>query len=205
MSTNLAYQAPLRRPSAAPLERPIRRVEVVPTRSQRRARPRRAYAIIAVAGVFAIIIAQLMLSISVSNGAYQIAQLQNDKADLTRTQESLSEKADVLASPTNLDQQARSLGLVLGAAGMAQLDLSTGKVTGTAKAAKPNSAGASATSYVPNIGLEGVPIVGSAAGDATATASATSSTTSSTASGAPSGKSDASDVASSTPPAVTTH
>ena len=66
MSSNLAFATPLRSPREH--ERP-RHIEIVSTREQRRARPRVFYALVAVSGLFALFIVQLLLSIVVSDGA----------------------------------------------------------------------------------------------------------------------------------------
>lgn len=123
--SNLAY-APRPRPAAAPTP-PPRRVEIVTTRQQRRARPAVSYAIAAVASLFVIFAAQLLLSIIVSDGAYQIASLQDQQKDLLREQEALTEELDVRASTQLLAANAAHLGMVPGASPLF-LDLGTGGV-----------------------------------------------------------------------------
>jgi hypothetical protein len=144
------YAVPRRPSTTLPVERPLRRVEIVPDRAQRRARPRLAYAIIAVAGVFAIIIAQLLLSIVVSEGAYRISGLQTEKAQLVRTEQSLQEKADVLASAQNLAIQAAENGMVPSASGPAFLDPETGSVSGARPHPVDPDAAAATVGSVPN-------------------------------------------------------
>ena len=123
--SNLAYAAPRRRPSEPA---PRRLVEVVPTREQRRARPRVAYAIITVTSLFVIFAAQLMLSIVVSDGAYQIASLQTQQKELLRSQEALTEQLDIAASSQSLAINAANLGMVP-AGNPLFLDLENGSVT----------------------------------------------------------------------------
>lgn len=123
--SNLAYAAPRRRPSEPA---PRRLVEVVATREQRRARPRVAYAIITVSSLFVIFAAQLMLSIVVSDGAYQIANLQTQQKELLRSQEALTEQLDIAASSQSLAINAANLGMVP-AGNPLFLDLENGAVT----------------------------------------------------------------------------
>lgn len=123
--SNLAF-SPRQRPTEAPAARP-RRVEIVTTRQQRRARPAVSYAIAAVASLFVIFAAQLLLSIVVSDGAYQIASLQDQQKDLLREQEALTEELDVRASTQLLAANAAHLGMVPGASPIF-LDIGTGGV-----------------------------------------------------------------------------
>jgi len=113
MSTNLAETIPLGLPDfAAPeYEAQPRHIEIVSTRSQRRARPRPIYALIIVGGLFVLFIAQLLMSIVVSNGAYQISSLQTEQRELTQTQNALTEQVNVLSSPQNLTKEAKRLGM----------------------------------------------------------------------------------------------
>lgn len=123
--SNLAYAPPRRRPTEPA---PRRLVEVVPTREQRRKRPRVAYAIITVTSLFVIFAAQLMLSIVVSDGAYQIASLQTQQKELLRSQEALTEQLDIAASSQSLAINAANLGMVP-AGNPLFLDLENGSVT----------------------------------------------------------------------------
>jgi hypothetical protein len=130
---------PLAAPEFAPeVEPQPRHIEIVSTRAQRRARPRLVYAAVTVAGLFAILIAQLLLSIMVSDGAYQIAALQGVQKELSRDQQTLSEQLHVLQSPQHLAANAESLGMVANSS-TAFLRLADGKVIGKAVAAKATS------------------------------------------------------------------
>jgi len=113
MSTNLAETIPLGLPDfAAPeYEAQPRHIEIVSTRSQRRARPRPIYALIIVGGLFVLFIAQLLMSIVVSNGAYQISSLQTEQRTLSQTEQALTEQVDLLASPQSLTAKAKDLGM----------------------------------------------------------------------------------------------
>jgi hypothetical protein len=131
MSTAYAYARPQQRQPLAP----TRHIEIVTTRAQRRARPKSFYAVLAVSSVFALFLAQLMLSIVLSDGAYQISSLQSEQTQLSRTQQDLAEKLDLLASPQSLAQRAESLGMVVGSSSPAFLRLSDGALVGTPVAA----------------------------------------------------------------------
>lgn len=152
MSTNLAFALPA--PSRRESEHP-RRIEIVTTRTQRRARPRIAYAMIAVGGVFAVFLSQLMLSIALSNGAYEISGLLNDQRDLGRVQGALTEQLELAASTQNLAANAQNLGMV-GTTAPAFLRLSDGQVVGAAVAA---SASETAKSLITNSLLSGVSLI----------------------------------------------
>ncbi len=147
MST--AYTLPLPSPRESPRERarPVEtpHIEIVSTRRQRKARPRVIYALVAVAGLFVILMAQLMISIVLSGGAYQISSLQNQQKNLARDQQTLTESLHVLESPQNLAARATGLGMVLDGTGAGWLRLSDGAVlqaptgSGTATAADPSA------------------------------------------------------------------
>ncbi|MEJ1230264.1 MAG: hypothetical protein WDM88_06065 [Galbitalea sp.] len=83
MSTNLAYAVPMRRPIPLRPEEDLddaprpRRVQVVTTWAQRRSRPKLVYALGAVVVIFVIFLAQLLITIALSSGAYRITDLQS--------------------------------------------------------------------------------------------------------------------------------
>ena len=156
--SNLAFATPLRSPAD---EQRTRHIEIVSSREQRRARPRAVYAIVAVIGLFVLFMAQLLLSIVVSDGAYRIAALQNSQRDLGREQQALSEQLDLLSSPQNLATQAESLGMVLSNTSPVFLRLADGAILGSATAADAGESviTGSAGSLVPNSLLAGVPLV----------------------------------------------
>lgn len=135
-----------------------RHIEIVPARGQKRARPRAAYALVTVAGLFAILVAQLLLSIVVSEGAYQIAGLQQEQRELTRDQQVLSEELQVLESPQHLAANAEALGMVTNS-GTAYLRLADGAVLGSPVAATASNGirvGPDGGPLVPNELLDGV-------------------------------------------------
>ncbi len=148
------------RGSAAPSPRRAPRpVEVVTTREQRRARPRAVYAIVSTAGAFAILLAQLLLSIALSDGAYRIAALQADAVELDRSAQVLTESLDTLRSPQNLAANAESLGMVANSS-PAYLRLVDATVLG-APVAAGSGAGvlAGRDSMIGNVLLTDVPLV----------------------------------------------
>jgi len=167
--------APARpRRSPQPDATPRRHLEVAPTRAQRRARPRLLPALITIGGIGVILLAQLMLSIVLADGAYQISSLQTQKHDAALQQHALSETLDLYNSPQHLAANAEALGMV--ASGNAvYLDATTGAVTGTGTAAGGSLLGAG--DQVSNVLLDGSMIV-------TAQAPTTTTTTTTTATGA---------------------
>ncbi len=125
------------RPQRAPA--PRRHLEVAPTRAQRRARPRVLPAVLTVTGIGVILLAQLLLSIVLADGAYRIADLQGQQRDLQRQEQALTEQLEVLSSTQNLIANAEHLGMIA-SGNPVFLDLSTGGVSGN-----PTAAGGSLT------------------------------------------------------------
>lgn len=176
MSTNLAERRPsigwLGRTAPQPEidERPSH-LEVVTTRTQRRARPRTVYAIIAVGVLFGVIVAQLLMSISISQGAYQLNSLQDKQTELQRSVQAASEDLNRLSSPQNLAANANALGMVTNS-NPVYLRLSDGAVLGAPVPA--NGAAGTVTggqgNLVPNSLLAGVPLAAAKKPAANATA-----------------------------------
>lgn len=169
----MAWHVPASTAATAPkleepaLDRPQRpererrtHLEVVSTRSQRRARPRTVYAITAVSALLVIVVTQLLLSIGVSQGAYQLSSLQTKQTELQRSYQAASEDLNRLTSPQNLAANANALGMVSNS-NPAYLRLSDGTVLGAPVAA--NGAAGTVTggqgNLVPNAQLNGVPLV----------------------------------------------
>jgi hypothetical protein len=134
-----------------------RRVEVAPTRQQRRARPKAVYAAVTVASLFLIFAAQLLLSIVVGQGAYQIQGLQDQHKQLLRTQEALNENLDLYASTQNLAANAAKLGMVPSSSPLL-LNLETGAVSGAPGSVDRIGCGG-ACNLVANSLLAGVPLI----------------------------------------------
>lgn len=137
-----------------------RHIEAVAPRAERRTRPRIVYALTAGAGMAVIVIAQLLLSVGISQGAYEISTLQSSQVELGRTAESLSEDLVKVSSPQNLAANAAALGMVSNST-PAYLRLSDGAVLGApvSAAGTPANAGSGAAGLVPNALLSGIPLV----------------------------------------------
>lgn len=134
-------------------------IQVVATRSQRKSRPRVFYAIVTVGVIFGIIISNLLLSVAVASGAYEIAAMQQSNKELGRTFQTMNQDLDRLASPQNLAANAEALGMVNNSTPV-YLRLSDGAILGTPEPASATSgliAGAEGT--VPNSLLTGVTLV----------------------------------------------
>ncbi len=158
MSANVAYALPERSPQPAPGEK-RRHIEIVTSREQRLARPRLAYSLVIVVGLFAVLATQLLLSIALADGAYQISALQAEQKELARSHQSVAEELHVLGSPQSLAARAESLGMVSNNSA-AYLSLADGKVLGSPKAAKSGAGSAVGTNgslLVANSLLDGVP------------------------------------------------
>lgn len=126
MSTALAPNTrPLRAPE--PARQPL---TAVPLRSVHKARPRVSYAITTVVTVSAIVVAQLLLSVSLSQGAYQLSALKSEQRGLGLQQQSLNEQLQVLNSPQYVSENAQSLGMVINQS-PSYLTLSSGTILGT--------------------------------------------------------------------------
>lgn len=160
MSDNLArvLEPAPRRPNETNPRRPgadeRRHIEIV--RPSAHKRPRVVYALSAVGSVGAIIVAQLLLSVGISQGAYEISALRASQVELGRTADSVSEDLIRVSSPQSLAANAEALGMVTNSTS-AYLRLSDGAVLGAPSSATGSQAGAA--SLVPNALLAGVPLV----------------------------------------------
>ncbi|TDT65387.1 hypothetical protein [Frigoribacterium sp. PhB116] len=152
MSNAAIDPIPQRRPSHEPRRAPV---EIVTSRAQRRARPRIAYALVATASLFVLLLTQLAISIALSDGAYTISDLQAEKTELTRDQQKYSEQLDVLSSPQNLANNAEQLGMVRNS-NPVYLDPTTGAVHGDPAPADGTADGTD--NLIPNTLLDGVPL-----------------------------------------------
>ena len=119
----------MRRPAETPAAPPRRHLEIAPSRAQRRARPRLAHAVVTIAGIGVILLVQLLLSIVLADGAYQISSLQTDQRELLREEQALSEQLELLGSTQNLTANAEALGMVASGNPLF-LDVATGSVSG---------------------------------------------------------------------------
>ena len=158
MSAAAAFALPERRPQPKRAD-DTRHIEIVTTRSQRLARPRLAYSLIIIAGLFAVLASQLLLSIALADGAYQISALQTEQKEVSRAQQSVTEELNVLQSPQNLAARAESLGLVSNNNAV-YLNLANGAVLGSPTAAKAGAGsviGANGNLLIANSLLADVP------------------------------------------------
>jgi hypothetical protein len=126
---NLAIARPMGRPGVAPEPAPRRHLEIAPSRAQRRARPRLAHAIVTIAGIGVILLVQLLLSIVLADGAYQISALQTEQRELLREEQALNEQLELLGSTQNLTANAEALGMVASGNPLF-LNVATGGVSG---------------------------------------------------------------------------
>lgn len=158
MSPSAALSLPERMPRHKPAA-DTRHIEIVTTRSQRRARPRLGFSLIIIGGLFAVLASQMLLSIALADGAYQISDLQAEQKELARSQQSVTEELNVLESPQNLAARAESLGLVSNNSAV-YLDLATGAVMGSPTAAQAGAGsvvGGNGSLLIPNALLAEVP------------------------------------------------
>ncbi|MFO7690177.1 MAG: hypothetical protein R6W83_06430 [Cryobacterium sp.] len=158
MSLARAHARPSFEASADPVSaRPERRgFSIVAPAPVHRTRPRIAYALVATTGVVAIVVAQLLLSVGISQGAYEVSTLQSDQVELGRTTESVSEDLVRVSSPQSLAANAESLGMVSNSSPV-YLRLSDGAVLGAPASATGSQAGAA--SLVPNALLSDVAVL----------------------------------------------
>ncbi len=112
-------------------EAPRRHLDIAPTRAQRRARPRIYAALAAIGGIGAILLAQLLMSIVLADGAYHIAALKTEQRDLVREQNAAQERIEELSSTQSLIQNAAALGMV-SSGNPVFLDVLTGQSLGVA-------------------------------------------------------------------------
>jgi hypothetical protein len=156
MSDNLARvpNAHELRPDVAERTGAERHIQIVAP--SKHARPRVIYALSAVTCVGAIIVAQLLLSVGISQGAYEISALRASQVELGRTADSVGEDLIRVSSPQSLAANAEALGMVSNST-PAYLRLSDGAVLGAPTSAAGGQPGAA--SLVPNSLLADVPLV----------------------------------------------
>lgn len=134
-------------------------LEVVRDTPTHRARPRAFYAVVVVSTIIVIMIAQLLMSIAVSQGAYQLNSLQTAQVQLQRSVQSASQSLESLRSPQHLAANASALGMSYDNNPL-YLRLSDGALFGNPAASTATSQGflGSSTDLVPNATLSGVPL-----------------------------------------------
>lgn len=87
------------------------------------------WSIVALVLLGAVLLGQLALSIAVSQGAYQLQQMEAQQLALQREATALGEQVDVLDSPQHLAIEATGLGMVPGES-FQQLDTASGQILG---------------------------------------------------------------------------
>jgi hypothetical protein len=107
------------------------------------------FAIVTVVTIFIIIVAQILLSVSVQSGAYEIAGLQRNVKELGRTYQSATQDLNRVTSPQNVAQSAETLGMV-GNSNPVYLRLSDSLITGAATPAVAGGALIAQGNLVPN-------------------------------------------------------
>lgn len=139
-------------------EEPARRLRAV-ERTLPARRPRMAYAIVAVAGAVAIAVAQMALSVLITQDSYRVADLQQQQRALALEAQSLQDEVAGLSSPQYLAANAAALGMVIDAS-PTYLRLSDAAIIGSGAAAGGSSAvDARGTAQVSNALLDGTPLV----------------------------------------------
>ena len=112
------------------------------TRQKTRANavPKLRYIVILLAGIFAILGGQLLLSIAVSGGAYEIASLKSDLRGSQQKQQIVGEEISALVAPDTLATLAGSMGMVPDN-NPAYIRVSDGAVVGEALPADASTSG----------------------------------------------------------------
>lgn len=130
---------------------------VAPSAGTKR-RPRVFYATVTVSVVVAIIVAQILLSVAMSSGAYEIERLQAENKNLSRTFADVSQTLAQVSSPQHVAAQAENLGMVTSNS-PAYLQLSKNSILGQPRAATNSGAllNGDNASLVQNILLTDIP------------------------------------------------
>ncbi|MGC5075534.1 hypothetical protein [Agrococcus sp. DT81.2] len=102
-------------PTRAPEQRPERErhLRALPAIAPRRA-PRLVHGVVALIGLTGIVVAQLGLTVVISEGAYRLSALQGESTALARTEQTLAEDIAVLSSPQHVAVAADELGMLAG-------------------------------------------------------------------------------------------
>lgn len=100
--------------------------------------PKLRYIVVTLFGIFGILAVQLMLSIAVSGGAYEIASLKGEMRTTEQKRQMVSEDINALVAPDTLAALAASMGMVSDS-NPAYLRLSDAQVVGAAVPAAPQS------------------------------------------------------------------
>ncbi|MCF8548597.1 MAG: hypothetical protein K9G03_01305 [Pontimonas sp.] len=109
-------------------------------KTQADAVPKLRYIVVLLAGIFAILGGQLLLSIAVSGGAYEIASLKTDLRGSQQQQQIVGEEISALVAPDTLATLAGSMGMVPDN-NPAYIRVSDGAVVGEALPAEASASG----------------------------------------------------------------
>ncbi len=154
--SNLAQSLTQSLPSWVPRPaNPERHLRPVPHGAGRRKRPAVGYAVISLSAIAAIVAVQLLLSVTVANGAYELSALQAQSIELQRDHDAVAEGIETVRSPQYLANNAAALGMITNPSPVF-LRLSDGAVLGLPAQA---SGAVTASSLVPNELLAAVPLV----------------------------------------------
>ena len=123
-----------RQEPSAPERRGLRLVDAPAVRR----RPRTLYAVVALLGVALIVGAQIALSMLTTQDSYRVADLMQERRDLTLEAQQLEDDIAGLASPQYLAANAASLGMVIDST-PGYLRLSDGRITGDTAPASEGS------------------------------------------------------------------
>ena len=130
-----------------------------PARATRR-RPRAFFAFVTAGVMFGVMIAQMLLSVALESGAYEISHLQTANKEATRTYQQVSQELAELASPQHLALNAEALGMLSNNT-PSYLRLSDGAILGapTSGDGFTNLVAPDGGTFVPNSLLADVPLV----------------------------------------------
>jgi hypothetical protein len=102
--------------------------------------PKLRYIVVLLAGIFAILGGQLLLSIAVSGGAYEIASLKSELRGSHQQQQIVGEEISALVAPDTLATLAGSMGMVPDN-NPAYIRVSNGAIVGEATPAEASTSG----------------------------------------------------------------
>lgn len=137
-----------------PAERRLRAV-LPGTGAGMRRKPKLVYALISLGALGAIVVVQLILSVGLSHGAYQLDALQTQHREFGWQRQALSNDLASISSPQYIAANAEAIGMTLGGT-PAYLTLSTGEVTGVPAPGGAVKQGPS--SLIPNSAIAGEPL-----------------------------------------------
>lgn len=129
----------VRAPRRAIPQVPSQILRLVSGRVSSKRRPRVFYAIITAGVAVTIILGQIVLSVMVSSGAYEIETLTEQHKELSRTYVEVSQSLDQVSSPQHVAASAEGLGMV-STNSPAYLQLSDSKILGQPRAATASGA-----------------------------------------------------------------